>query len=93
MRLDKSGQIPVLLIPGPREAFADKTRGFFRAAARTDFQARVAVHSQTLKVTAKSISIKDTKSRWGSCSSEGRLNFSWRPGVRAALRAGLCRRA
>ncbi|RYG21417.1 M48 family peptidase, partial [bacterium] len=25
-----------------------------------------------------SIAIKDTRSRWGSCSSEGRLNFSWR---------------
>ena len=78
VRLDKTGPVPILLIPGPREAFADKTRGFFRAAARADFQERVAIHSQTLKVKPKSISIKDTKSRWGSCSSEGRLNFSWR---------------
>jgi hypothetical protein len=63
--------------PGPR-SFRDKTRGFFRAAARNDFAERVAVHAETLKVTPRSISIKDTRSRWGSCSSEGRLNFSWR---------------
>ncbi|AQX19077.1 MULTISPECIES: M48 family metallopeptidase [unclassified Bartonella] len=26
----------------------------------------------------KSISYKDTRSRWGSCSTDGRLSFSWR---------------
>ncbi|MDZ4761565.1 MAG: SprT family zinc-dependent metalloprotease [Alphaproteobacteria bacterium] len=78
VRLDKAGPTPVLLIPGPREVFEDKTRAFFRSAARADFAERVAVHAATLKVTPRSISIKDTRSRWGSCSSEGRLNFSWR---------------
>lgn len=79
VKVDRTlGPTPVLLIPGPRENFADKTRGFFRAAARVDFAERVAVHAATLKVTPRSISIKDTRSRWGSCSSEGRLNFSWR---------------
>lgn len=79
VKVDKaSGPTPLLLIPGPRESFADKTRGFFRASARTDFAERVAVHAETLKVKPRSIAIKDTRSRWGSCSSEGRLNFSWR---------------
>jgi predicted metal-dependent hydrolase len=78
VRLDRSGPTPVLLVPGPREAFADKTRAFFRTAARGDFAERVAVHAHTLRVTPRSISIKDMRSRWGSCSSEGRLNFSWR---------------
>ncbi len=79
VKIDKSsGPTPLILIPGPRESFRDKTRGFFRAAARTDFAERVAVHAETLKVKPRSIAIKDTRSRWGSCSSEGRLNFSWR---------------
>ncbi len=79
VRLDKtSGPTPILLVPGSRVAFADKTRGFFRAAARLDFAERVDVHAKTLKVEPRSISIKDMRSRWGSCSSEGRLNFSWR---------------
>lgn len=78
VRLDLTGVMPVLLVPGSHVAFADKTRGFFRAAARTDLAERVAAHAATLKVTPRSISIKDTRSRWGSCSSDGRLNFSWR---------------
>lgn len=79
VKIDKSsGPTPLILIPGPRESFRDKTRGFFRAAARNDFAERVAVHAETLKVKPRSIAIKDTRSRWGSCSSEGRLNFSWR---------------
>jgi predicted metal-dependent hydrolase len=79
VKVDKaSGPTPLLLIPGPREAFADKTRAFLRAAARIDFAERVAVHAETLKVTPRSIAIKDMRSRWGSCSSEGRLNFTWR---------------
>ena len=78
VRLDSSGPTPVLLVPGPAASFADKTRGFFRASARIDFAERVAIHAATLKVEPRAISIKDMRSRWGSCSSEGRLNFSWR---------------
>ena len=27
---------------------------------------------------AQNVAVRDTVSRWGSCSSEGRLSFSWR---------------
>lgn len=79
MKIDRtSAPTPLILVPGPRDAFSDKVRGFLRASARIDFAERVAVHSETLKVKARSIAIKDMRSRWGSCSSEGRLNFTWR---------------
>lgn len=79
VRIDRTGgPTPLIMVPGPREAFGDKVRAFLRAAARVDFAERVSVHSETLKVQARSIAIKDMRSRWGSCSSEGRLNFTWR---------------
>ena len=45
---------------------------------RDYFAERVALHAETLNVKPRSISIKDMRSRCGSCSSEGRLNFTWR---------------
>jgi predicted metal-dependent hydrolase len=78
VRLDISAEIPALLVPGSREAFGDKARAFFRMAARNDFSERVGAHARTLNVRPRSIAIKDMRSRWGSCSSDGRLNFSWR---------------
>ncbi len=39
---------------------------------------RVDAHTDHLKVRRGRLSIRDQKSRWGSCSSTGNLNFSWR---------------
>jgi predicted metal-dependent hydrolase len=39
---------------------------------------RVMEYSRIIGVSYNNIRIKDTKSRWGSCSSKGNLNFSWR---------------
>ena len=34
--------------------------------------------AQLGRVVPRTIQVRDTKSRWGSCSPEGDLNFSWR---------------
>lgn len=52
--------------------------GWYRDAARTVLTARVVAWAATLGVGYTRLTIRDTRSRWGSCSSAGGLNFSWR---------------
>ncbi|MEZ5845009.1 MAG: SprT family zinc-dependent metalloprotease [Hyphomicrobiaceae bacterium] len=46
--------------------------------ARRDLEARVAWHAARLGVRYGRITVRDQSSRWGSCSSNGNLSFSWR---------------
>ena len=49
-----------------------------REAARARLLRCSQIHARTLGVTFSSVTIRDTRSRWGSCSSTGALSYSWR---------------
>lgn len=51
---------------------------WFREQARAQVAARVEYFAAQLGVRHTRLTIRDTRSRWGSCSSRGGLNFSWR---------------
>ena len=46
--------------------------------AREIFTRKAAYYASVMKVTYGRISIREQKTRWGSCSSKGNLNFNWR---------------
>jgi predicted metal-dependent hydrolase len=46
--------------------------------ARRLLTEETAVAAAALGVRVAAISIRDTRTRWGSCASSGRLSFSWR---------------
>lgn len=50
----------------------------FRQAARDRLVEASERHARTLGADFTAISLRDTRSRWGSCSREGRLMYSWR---------------
>jgi len=62
---------------GPRGIDA-ALRAFLKREARRDLAAAAALHAGRLGRPVAGIALKDTRSRWGSCSAAGRLNFSWR---------------
>lgn len=51
---------------------------FFKKQARLTIEPLVKHYCFLVDAKVKSIRYKDTKSRWGSCSFDGNLNFSWR---------------
>ena len=53
-------------------------RAWLKREARRQIKKRVAVYAERLGVRPQRITIRDTTSRWGSCSSTRRLSFSWR---------------
>jgi len=68
----------VLRVSGLPEHIGRRIAAFFKKEARVDLERLSRMHAASIKAPIRSISMKDTRSRWGSCSSEGNLSFSWR---------------
>jgi len=51
---------------------------FLKSEARKACEALVLRHTEKLDAKASRITVRDTASRWGSCSSARSLSFSWR---------------
>lgn len=51
---------------------------YYRNLAREVLGARTGYYARKMGVTYGRISIREQKTRWGSCSSAGNLNFNWK---------------
>lgn len=69
---------PVLRVSGMPEHLGRRIATFLKKEARADLERLAKFHAHSIRAPIKSISMKDTRSRWGSCSAEGNLSFSWR---------------
>jgi predicted metal-dependent hydrolase len=67
-----------LHVTGAPEFLARRVNDFLRAEARRRFTAVVAVKAASTTLHARRVIVKDTKSRWGSCASDGSIALCWR---------------
>lgn len=67
-----------LHVSGTIEFVPRRVRDFLRTEARRRLIALVAAKATILGRPPKRLTVKDTSSRWGSCTSDGALAFSWR---------------
>lgn len=67
-----------LIVFGDPKFLTRRVADFLKKEAKREIEALVAHHSAKVGRKAKSIAYRDTTSRWGSCTSDGKLSFSWR---------------
>lgn len=67
-----------LELPGPDGRLPGQMRGFLRDLARDRLLAASDRYAARLGRPFSRITLRDTRSRWGSCTSDGRLMYSWR---------------
>ncbi|MCF6327606.1 MAG: M48 family metallopeptidase [Devosiaceae bacterium] len=71
-------ETPKLVVPGGEKHIARRLKDWLKKEAYGDLEKASQQHAKTLGVSFSSISIKGQSSRWGSCSSAGRINYNWR---------------
>ncbi len=76
--LEKGSGGPLICVAGERPHVPRRVADFLKREARKDIEAAVQRHARAIGVRPRNIAVRDTVSRWGSCSSGGRLSFSWR---------------
>lgn len=66
--------------PGARERrdLAAILEAWLRVRARSAIEREIERHAPALVVQPAEVTVRDTRTRWGSCSRERRLSFSWR---------------
>lgn len=67
-----------LLLPADTARLGPSLRAFLKLAARQRLRAACERHAAALGRPFTRITLRDTRSRWGSCTADGGLMFSWR---------------
>ena len=71
-------QSGTIVAGGPISSFSGRIERFLKKRAVELLSQETADFSSVLGVTPKSVSVGDASTRWGSCSSTGRIRYSWR---------------
>lgn len=75
---DTAEETPLLTVSGNPDHLARRLTDWLKKEARREVSDRARHYAERLGRKPSRITVKDTRSRWGSCSSTGALSFSWR---------------
>ena len=67
-----------LHVTGRPEFLARRVKDLLRSEARRRLGALAAAKAELAGLQVRRLTVKDTRSRWGSCANDGSLAFSWR---------------
>lgn len=67
-----------LLVPGAEAQLGPRLQAFLKVLARDRLVAACDAYAGQLGLSYSRITLRDTRSRWGSCAHDGALMFSWR---------------
>lgn len=67
-----------VLVPGAQERVATRLQAYLKTRARDRLASASDHYAALLGRDYTRLTLRDTRSRWGSCSAQGALNYSWR---------------
>ena len=65
-------------VAGEPEFLPRRVADFLRAEARRRLAPLAVAKAASAGLTPRRVTVKDTRSRWGSCTADGTVMFSWR---------------
>lgn len=68
----------IVIVPGAAEHLPRRLTEFLKAEARREIAPRARAKAQSRGLTVAAVALRDTRSRWGSCTRAGRISYCWR---------------
>jgi predicted metal-dependent hydrolase len=68
----------ILHVPGGEAHWQRRLTDWLKQEAEKDLRAASQLYAAKMQTQFSKLSVRDQKSRWGSCTSDGALSYSWR---------------
>lgn len=75
---EETAEGALITVHGPLRRFNEMAHIFLQRHAKAELAVFCEEYAVQIRATVNKTTVRDTKSRWGSCSSQGNISLSWR---------------